>query len=202
MIRIIRGWRHKANTLLSTFLFCSTAFTGNNGHRLETGCSKTRKEQRGGADEWQTAGKSWAKQSWRKNFRLFFFFFFKSGLENVQREWIPDERARREEKLTYLSSLDSDPLSVGCYLRVDRFPYRRICSCWWQRKANICRNDLPDFNGNSSQNSCRFYAADCWKVCKFSLTQFLEGFIGNINKHLWLSDCNHHVRMNQSAGII
>lgn len=130
------------------------------------------------------------------------FFFFKSGLENVQREWIPDERARREVKLTYLSSLDSDPLSVGCYVHVDRFPYRRICSCWWQRKANICRNDLPDFNGNSSQNSCLFYATDCWKVGKFSLAQFLEGFIGNINKHLWLSDCNHHVRMNQSAGII
>lgn len=137
-----------------------------------------------------------------KKLQTVFFFFFKSGLENVQREWIPDERARREVKLTYLSSLDSDPLSVGCYVHVDRFPYRRICSCWWQRKANICRNDLPDFNGNSSQNSCLFYAADCWKVGKFSLAQFLEGFIGNINKHLWLSDCNHHVRMNQSAGII
>ena len=50
-MRIIRGWRHKANTLLPIFfLFCSTAFTRNTGHRcrLEAGCSKTNEEQKGG----------------------------------------------------------------------------------------------------------------------------------------------------------
>ena len=103
------------------------------------------------------------------------------------------------EKLTYLSSLETDSLSAGCYLHVDCVHYCRICSCWWQRKANICRNDLPDFNGNSSQSSCLFYATDRWTA---SIAHFFEGFTGNINKHMWLSDCNHHVTMNQSAGII